>query len=43
MIWIDAQTSPAIANWITVNFPVTAKAVLDVGLSDVEDALESED
>ncbi len=37
MIWIDAQMSPAIAAWITANFPVTALAVRDVGLRDAED------
>lgn len=38
MIWIDAQMSPAIANWITVNLSVTALAVRDVGLREAEDA-----
>ena len=37
MIWIDAQMSPAIAVWITANFPVKALAVRDVGLRDAED------
>ncbi len=37
MIWIDAQMSPAIAAWITANFPVTCLAVRDVGLRDAED------
>ena len=37
MIWIDAQMSPAIAVWITANFPVTCLAVRDVGLRDAED------
>ena len=37
MIWIDAQMSPAIAAWITANFPVKALAVRDVGLRDAED------
>ena len=36
-IWIDAQLSPAIAIWLTANFPVTALAVRDVGLRDAED------
>ncbi len=38
MIWIYAQMSPAIAEWITANFSVTALAVRDVGLRDAEDA-----
>lgn len=37
MIWIDAQMSPAIAVWITANFPIRAFAVRDVGLRDAED------
>ena len=37
MIWIDAQMSPAIAAWITANFPITCLAVRDVGLRDAED------
>lgn len=37
MIWIDAQMSPAIAVWITANFPVTGLAVRDVGLREAED------
>jgi predicted nuclease of predicted toxin-antitoxin system len=37
MIWIDAQMSPAIAVWITANFPIKAFAVRDVGLRDAED------
>ena len=37
MIWIDAQMPPAIAAWITANFPVTCLAVRDVGLRDAED------
>ncbi|MGI8495905.1 MAG: DUF5615 family PIN-like protein [Pyrinomonadaceae bacterium] len=32
MIWIDAQMSPAIAAWVTTNFPVKCLAVRDVGL-----------
>ncbi|MGI8555665.1 MAG: DUF5615 family PIN-like protein [Pyrinomonadaceae bacterium] len=37
MIWIDAQMSPAIAVWITANFPLEAFAIRDVGLRDSED------
>ena len=36
-IWIDAQLSPAIANWINNNFAVQAVAVRDIGLRDAED------
>lgn len=36
-IWIDAQMSPAIATWISSNFPVNAVAVRDLGLRDTED------
>lgn len=37
MVWIDAQMSPAIAVWITANFPVACLAVREVGLRDAED------
>jgi predicted nuclease of predicted toxin-antitoxin system len=36
-IWIDAHLSPAIANWITSTFKVTALALRDLGLRDAED------
>ena len=36
-IWIDAQLSPAIAEWIGINFSVTAVAVRDLGLRDATD------
>ena len=36
-IWIDAQMSPAIAAWVSGNFPVGAVAVRDLGLRDAED------
>jgi predicted nuclease of predicted toxin-antitoxin system len=36
-IWIDAQLSPAIAKWITENFPVRAIALRDLGLRDATD------
>lgn len=36
-IWIDAQLSPAIANWINENFSIQAIAVRDLGLRDAED------
>ena len=31
-IWVDAQLSPAIAEWISVKFSVTAVALRDLGL-----------
>lgn len=37
MIWVDAQMSPAIAAWISTNFPVSCLPVRDVGLRDAED------
>ena len=37
-IWIDAQLSPAIAQWISQNFPMDAIALRDIGLRDAEDA-----
>jgi predicted nuclease of predicted toxin-antitoxin system len=37
IIWIDAQLSPAIANWISSNFNITALALRDLGLRDAED------
>jgi predicted nuclease of predicted toxin-antitoxin system len=36
-IWIDAQISPAIAAWISSNYPVSAVAIRDLGLRDAED------
>jgi predicted nuclease of predicted toxin-antitoxin system len=36
-IWVDAQMSPAIAVWISSNFAVSAIAIRDLGLRDVED------
>src|SRR5215218_9737991 len=36
-IWIDAQMSPAIAAWVSGNFPLTAAAIRDLGLRDAED------
>lgn len=36
-IWIDAQLSPAIANWIDANFTVNAIALRDLGLRDATD------
>jgi predicted nuclease of predicted toxin-antitoxin system len=37
-LWIDAQLSPALAEWITENFSdIEATAVRDLGLRDAED------
>lgn len=36
-IWIDAQMSPAIAAWISDNFPVRAIASRDLGLRNATD------
>ena len=36
-IWVDAHLSPAIATWITSTFGITALALRDVGLRDIED------
>ncbi len=36
-IWIDAQLSPAIADWITLECAVTAVALRDLGLRDATD------
>lgn len=37
MIWIDAQLSPAIADWIQHTFGIIAKALRELGLRDAED------
>jgi predicted nuclease of predicted toxin-antitoxin system len=36
-IWLDAQLSPAIATWITVQYSVSAVALRDLGLRDATD------
>lgn len=36
-IWVDAQMSPAIADWLSSEFPVDAVAIRDLGLRDAED------
>jgi predicted nuclease of predicted toxin-antitoxin system len=36
-IWVNAQLSPAIANWIAKTFAVEAVAVRDLGLRDATD------
>lgn len=35
--WIDAQLSPALAMWLSANYPVTALALRDLGLRDETD------
>lgn len=39
IIWLDAQLSPVIAEWITANFEVTAFSLRDLGLRDATDRL----
>ena len=36
-LWIDAQMSPAMAVWISNNFPVNAVALRELGLRDATD------
>jgi predicted nuclease of predicted toxin-antitoxin system len=36
-IWLDAQLSPAIATWISLQYGVSAIALRDVGLRDATD------
>jgi predicted nuclease of predicted toxin-antitoxin system len=37
-IWVDAQLSPVIANWISANFPeLTAKSLRSLKLEDAND------
>lgn len=36
-IWIDAQLSPSLANWITETLNIQAEAVRDLGLRDAKD------
>ncbi|MEI7881002.1 MAG: DUF5615 family PIN-like protein [bacterium] len=36
-IWVDAQLSPSLAEWITVNLKISAIAVRDLGLRDAAD------
>jgi len=37
-VWVDAQLSPAIAQWLTASKGVDATAVRDLGLRDAEDS-----
>ena len=37
-IWVDAQLSPAIAQWLTATHGVEASALRDLGLRDAEDS-----
>jgi len=36
-LWIDAQLAPAIANWLNLNFAITAVPLRDLGLRDATD------
>ncbi|MGH7455711.1 MAG: DUF5615 family PIN-like protein, partial [bacterium] len=36
-LWVDAQISPKIANWIKQNFSIQAIHVRDLGLREAED------
>lgn len=36
-VWIDAQLSPAIADWLSNTFPVKAVALREIGLRDATD------
>lgn len=36
-IWLDAQLSPTLAEWISGNFDVKCQALRDLGLRDAED------
>jgi predicted nuclease of predicted toxin-antitoxin system len=37
VIWVDAQLSPAIAEWLTGNFALNAYAVRELGLREAAD------
>lgn len=37
-LWIDAQLSPQLADWLSETFDIEAIAVRDLGLRDAEDA-----
>lgn len=36
-LWLDAQLSPRLANWLGENLPVTALPVRDIDLRDADD------
>lgn len=36
-VWLDAQLSPSLANWIANTFGIQALAVKDIGLRDAKD------
>lgn len=36
-VWVDAQLSPSLAEWLEATFNVEATAVRDLGLRDAED------
>ncbi len=37
LVWVDAQISPAVANWLREAYGVQAFALRDIGLRDAED------
>jgi len=37
MIWVDAQLSPALANWIATELGHPAQAIRDLGLRNAKD------
>lgn len=37
MIWVDAQLSPNLAEWISITFGLECKAIRDIGLRDADD------
>ena len=39
MIWLDAQLSPAVAQWISKEFKMPCIALRDLGLRDAEDEI----
>ena len=36
-LWLDAQLSPALAEWLTLTFAVETLSVRDLGLREAED------
>jgi len=36
-IWLDAQLSPKLSDWLNIQFTVEAKAIRDLGLLNAED------
>ena len=38
ILWLDAQLSPALANWIAKSFGIPTQPVRDLGLRDSKDS-----